>query len=91
MLVKGASRGGGGEDGGSGRGGGGGGGDRGSGRGGGGGDGGSGRGGGSNQQMNSPLMLIEGFLQALTNMDSDGRIVISKKGELSQPPSPPNP
>ena len=33
-------------------------------------------------QMNSPLMLIESFLQALTNVDKDGRIVITKKGGL---------
>lgn len=32
------------------------------------------------RQMNSPLMLIESFLQALTNMDSDGRIVITRSG-----------
>ena len=38
----------------------------------------AGRGGG--HQMNSPLTLIEGFLQALTNTDSDGRIVISTTG-----------
>ena len=31
-------------------------------------------------QMNSPLMLIESFLQALTNADKDGRIVIARKG-----------
>ena len=31
-------------------------------------------------QMNSPLMLIESFLQALTNADKDGRIVITRKG-----------
>ena len=33
-------------------------------------------------QMNSPLMLIESFLQALTNADKDGRIVIARKGTL---------
>ena len=33
-------------------------------------------------QMNSPLMLIESFLQALTNADKDGRIVITKKGTI---------
>ena len=32
------------------------------------------------RQMNSPLMLIEGFLQALTSTDSDGRIVITRNG-----------
>ena len=37
---------------------------------------------GSGHQMNSPLMLIVTFLQALTNADKDGRIVISKKCEL---------
>ena len=31
-------------------------------------------------QMNSPLMLIESFLQALTNADRDGRIVVNRKG-----------
>lgn len=34
----------------------------------------------NSRQMNSPLMLIEGFLQALTNTDSDGRIVITRNG-----------
>ena len=34
-------------------------------------------------QMNSPLMLIESFLAALTNADKDGRIVVGKKGSLS--------
>ena len=38
---------------------------------------------GGHQQMKSPLMLIEGFLQALTNMDTDGRIIITKKGTFS--------
>ena len=33
-------------------------------------------------QMNSPLMLIESFLQALTNADKDGRIVVSKKSKF---------
>ena len=46
---------------------------------------------GSYSQMNSPLMLIEGFLQALTNTDNDGRIVITKGGEIlvqyTHPPS----
>ena len=31
--------------------------------------------------MSSPLMLIEGFLEALTNTDKDGRIVVSKQGK----------
>ena len=31
-------------------------------------------------QMNSPLMLVESFLQALTNADKDGRIVITREG-----------
>ena len=35
---------------------------------------------GATPQMNSPLMLIESFLQALTNADKDGRIVITRKG-----------
>ena len=32
------------------------------------------------RQMNSPLMLVEAFLQALTNTDKDGRIVITRAG-----------
>ena len=39
-----------------------------------------GGGGGGGEQMKSPLMLIESFLQALTNMDTNGRIVITRKG-----------
>ena len=35
---------------------------------------------GVTHQMNSPLMLIESFLQALTNADKDGRIFITRKG-----------
>ncbi len=38
---------------------------------------------GNTRQMNSPLMLIESFLQALTNTDSDGRIVITRNGAIS--------
>ncbi len=38
-------------------------------------------GGGGGEQMRSPLMLIESFLQALTNMDTNGRIVITRKGK----------
>ena len=30
--------------------------------------------------MSSPLMLIEGFIEALTNTDKDGRIVVNKQG-----------
>jgi limonene-1,2-epoxide hydrolase len=37
---------------------------------------------GASPQMNSPLMLIESFLQALTNADKDGRIVITRKGTV---------
>ena len=37
---------------------------------------------GAIHQMNSPLMLIESFLQALTNADKDGRIVITRKGTI---------
>ena len=37
-------------------------------------------GGEGHQPMKSPLMLIEGFLQALTNVDTNGRIAITKKG-----------
>ena len=44
------------------------------------GDQGSAAGEGNSRQMNSPLMLIESFLQALTNMDSDGRIVVTRSG-----------
>ena len=36
-------------------------------------------------QMNSPLMLVESFLQALTNADKDGRIVITRKGTATPP------
>ena len=32
------------------------------------------------RQMNSPLMLVEAFLRALTNTDKDGRIVITRAG-----------
>ena len=34
--------------------------------------------------MRSPLMLIEGFLSALTNADKDGRIVFNKQSVVSQ-------
>ncbi|KAL3881003.1 hypothetical protein ACJMK2_033204 [Sinanodonta woodiana] len=34
--------------------------------------------------ISSPLMHIEGFLQALTNADKDGRIVINKQGLFSK-------
>ncbi|XP_060086136.1 ATP-dependent DNA helicase DDX11-like [Ylistrum balloti] len=34
--------------------------------------------------LRSPLMHIEGFLQALTNADTDGRIVVTKQTMLSQ-------
>ncbi|KAK3108683.1 hypothetical protein FSP39_013288 [Pinctada imbricata] len=34
--------------------------------------------------MRSPMMLIEGFLSALTNADKDGRIVFNKQSLLSQ-------
>ena len=30
--------------------------------------------------INSPLMLIEKFLQALTSEDKDGRVVVARKG-----------
>ena len=33
-------------------------------------------------QPNSPLMLVESFLEALTNADKDGRIVIYRKGTV---------
>ena len=33
--------------------------------------------------LSSPLMLIEGFLEALTNANKDGRIVINKQELLS--------
>ena len=35
---------------------------------------------GGPSQFNSPLMLIETFLQALTNCNKDGRIVVTKSG-----------
>ena len=31
-------------------------------------------------QTNSPLQIIESFLEALTNADKDGRIVVNKQG-----------
>ena len=31
--------------------------------------------------MSSPLMHISGFLEALTNMDRDGRVVVNKQGK----------
>ncbi|XP_064636727.1 ATP-dependent DNA helicase DDX11-like [Lineus longissimus] len=34
--------------------------------------------------LSSPLMHIEGFLEALTNADKDGRIVINKQGLMSR-------
>ncbi|XP_064609498.1 ATP-dependent DNA helicase DDX11-like [Liolophura sinensis] len=34
--------------------------------------------------MRSPLMHIEGFLEALTNADKDGRVVVSKQNVLSK-------
>lgn len=34
-------------------------------------------------EMNSPLMHIEGFLEALTNADKDGRMVVNRKSLLS--------
>ncbi|CAE1316923.1 DDX11 [Acanthosepion pharaonis] len=34
-------------------------------------------------EMNSPLMHIEGFLEALTNADKDGRMVLNRKSLLS--------
>ena len=33
------------------------------------------------QSMNSPLMHIEGFFEALTNTNKDGRIVVNKQGK----------
>lgn len=35
---------------------------------------------GGPSQYNSPLMLIETFIHALTNCDKDGRIVVTKSG-----------
>ena len=34
------------------------------------------------QSISSPLMHIEGFFEALTNTNIDGRIVINKQGEI---------
>ena len=34
--------------------------------------------------MRSPLMHIEGFLEALTSANDDGRILVDKRGELSR-------
>ena len=33
------------------------------------------------QSSNSPLQIIESFLEALTNADKDGRIVVNKQGK----------
>ena len=33
------------------------------------------------QSSSSPLQIIESFLEALTNADKDGRIVVNKQGE----------
>ena len=38
--------------------------------------------GGLYQSCNSPLQIIESFLEALTNADKDGRIVINKQGKI---------
>ncbi|CAH3021764.1 unnamed protein product [Porites evermanni] len=38
---------------------------------------------GETYQTNSPLQIIESFLEALTNADKDGRIVVNKQGRLS--------
>ena len=35
---------------------------------------------GETYQTNSPLQIIESFLEALTNADKDGRIVVNKQG-----------
>lgn len=34
------------------------------------------------QSSNSPLQIIESFLEALTNADIDGRIVVNKQGKI---------
>ena len=34
------------------------------------------------QSSNSPLQIIESFLEALTNADKDGRIVVNKQGKI---------
>lgn len=33
------------------------------------------------QSSTSPLQIIESFLEALTNADKDGRVVVNKQGE----------
>lgn len=33
------------------------------------------------QSNTSPLQIIESFLEALTNADKDGRVVVNKQGE----------
>ncbi|XP_068701537.1 ATP-dependent DNA helicase DDX11-like [Montipora foliosa] len=37
----------------------------------------------ANQSSSSPLQIIESFLDALTNADKDGRVVVNKQGRLS--------
>ena len=39
---------------------------------------------GETYQTNSPLQIIESFLEALTNADKDGRIVVNKQGVKKQ-------
>ena len=34
--------------------------------------------------MSSPLIHIQGFLQALTNADKDGRILVNKQSETAE-------
>lgn len=34
------------------------------------------------QSSSSPLQIIESFLEALTNADKDGRVVVNKQGEV---------
>ena len=35
----------------------------------------------ANQSSSSPLQIIESFLDALTNADKDGRVLVNKQGE----------
>ena len=35
---------------------------------------------GTYQSSSSPLQIIENFLEALTNADKDGRVVVNKQG-----------
>ena len=35
------------------------------------------------QSSSSPLQIIESFLEALTNADKDGRVVVNRQGKIT--------